>query len=45
MKYFWREFIYRIIKFVLSFGFAFTYRNIITSGYNKVRKNKPALFV
>jgi 1-acyl-sn-glycerol-3-phosphate acyltransferase len=45
MKYFWKEFIYRIIKFVLSFSFAFTYRNIISSGYKKVRKNKPALFV
>lgn len=40
-----KELIYKFLKFFLSFGFAFTYRHIISSGYKKIKKNKPALFV
>lgn len=45
MKYQLKEFTYRVIKFLLKFGFAFTYRRIIPLGYEKVKKYKPAIFV
>ena len=45
MKSFLKNLFYNTLKFFLSFGFAYTFRHIITSGYSKVKKNKPSLFV
>jgi len=45
MTYHQKDFIYRIIKLFISMGFSFSFRNVITTGYKKVKRNKPALFV
>ena len=45
MTYSQKNFIYRFIKLFISMGFSFSFRNIITTGYKKVKKDKPAIFV
>ncbi len=45
MKYYLKELIYFITRSTMKLGYAFTFRKVITTGYSRVKKQKPAIFV